>query len=268
VKTSLPLMNPTEVAEAAARGAVVLVPIGTTEVNGPHLPLGIDFLIAAALAERVADSLEGVWLPPITVGVSQALDSFAGTLVVSPMTLGDQVRSVLTSLVGHGFRNVVVLNNHIPNQYPVEYAIRDVRRSSGVVVPLIFPAQLALALSRDIFEGRENELGHGGEPSTSLMLALHPDAVRLDLLEPQTIARYKGFDVVSPLEIAFKGQRVSVFLDIADLSSTGGWGDPRNASAERGNEILDRMTRYISNFCRAWTAANASEGKDDHAHRS
>jgi creatinine amidohydrolase len=259
VKTLLSLMNPTEVAEAAKRDAVVLIPIGTTEVNGPHLPLGLDYLIAAALAERAAHVIEGVWLPPITVGVSQALDSFAGTLVVSPATLGDQVRSRLTSLVDHGFRQIVVLNNHIPNQYPVEYAIRDIRRSTGVVVPLIFPAQLALALSKDIFEGSEGELGHGGEPSTSLMLALHPDAVRLDLVRPAEIAHYKGFEVVSPLEVAFEGTRVNVFLDVADLSDTGGWGDPRNASAERGHEILNRMVRYVCDFARAWAAANTSE---------
>jgi len=258
MKTLLPLMNPTEVSEAAARDAVVLIPIGTTEVNGPHLPLGLDYLIAAALAERAAEQLDGVWLPPITVGVSQALDSFAGTLVVSPTTLGDQVRSLLTSVIGHGFRQIVVLNNHIPNQYPVEYAIRDTRRSTGVVVPLIFPAQLALTLTKDIFEGREDELGHGGEPSTSLMLALHPDAVRLDLVQPAKIARYKDLEVVSPLEVAFEGSRVNLFLDVADLSDTGGWGDPSNASAERGHEILGRMLRYICDFCRTWAEANAT----------
>lgn len=151
-----------------------------------------------------------------------------------------------------------MLNNHIPNQYPVEYAIRDIRRSTGTVVPLIFPAQLALALSKDIFEGHEDELGHGGEPSTSLMLALHPDAVRLDLVRPASIANYNGFDVVSPLEVAFDGQRVNVFLDVSDLSDSGGWGDPRNASAERGDEILNRMTDYICDFAQAWAAATPS----------
>jgi len=251
------MMTPAEVADAAARDAVVLLPIGTTEVNGPHLPLGYDYLVAAALAERCAGTLEGVWLPPITVGVSQALDSFPGTLIVAPSTLGDQVRSLLTALIGHGFRRIVVLNNHIPNQYPVEYAIRDVRRSTGVLVPLIFPAQLAITLSADLYEGREAELGHGGEPGTSLMLALHPDAVRTDLIQPTTIASYRGFDVVSPLEVAFDGARVNLFLDVADLTPTGGWGDPRNASAERGSEILSRMVRYVCDFAREWAELDA-----------
>jgi creatinine amidohydrolase len=258
MKTHLPLMTPTEVTDAAQRDAIVLVPIGTTEVNGPHLPLGLDHLVAAALAERVADALDGVWLSPITVGVSQALDSFAGTLAVTPENLGDQARSLLRSLVGHGFRQIVVLNNHIPNQFPVEYAIRELRRETDVVVPLIFPAQLALTLSRDIYEGCEYELGHGGEPSTSLMCALHPDAVRLDLIEPRGIDQFHGFDVVSPLEVSFANNRVNIFLDIADLSETGGWGDPREASAERGNMILDRMVQYITRFCEDWVSSNKS----------
>lgn len=257
MKTLLPLMTPTEVQDAVERNAVVLLPIGTTEVNGPHLPLGLDYLVAAALAERSAAALNGVWLPPITVGVSQALDSFAGTLVVSPETLGAQVRSLLRALLGHGFRQIVVLNNHIPNQYPVEYAIREIRRETGTVIPLIFPAQLALALSKDIYEGNEHELGHGAEPSTSLMLALHPDAVRLDLVEPREISPFRGFKVVSPLEVSFAENRVNVFLDVADLSETGGWGDPRGASVERGREILDRMVQYIVQFCETWVSSNS-----------
>jgi len=252
-------MTPSEVSAAAARGAVVLIPVGTTEANGPHLPLGVDYLVAAALAERVAAAVDGLWLPPINVGVSQALDSFPGTLAVSPDTLGEQVRSLLGSLVAHGFRHIVILNNHIPNQYPVEYAIRYIRRSTGIVVPLIFPAQLAIALSKDIFEGREPELGHGAEPSTSLMLALYPEAVRLDLVQETPISPFKGLEVVSPLEVAFLKSRVNLFLDVGDLTDTGGWGDPRNASAERGEEIFSRMVDYVCAFCQAWIKANSSE---------
>jgi creatinine amidohydrolase len=247
MKTFLPLMTPAEVKEAIARQAPVLVPIGTTEVNGPHLPLGYDYLVAAALAERVSERVAGIWLPPITFGVSEALSSFPGTIWVKPATLGEQAYAVLSALIEHGFRQIFVLNNHIPNQYPVEYAIRELRRQTGVVIPSIFPAQLARELGPDLF-GKPEEMGHGGEPSTSIMLALYPEAVRTDLFAPRTIRAFRGLDVISPLETSFQGSHVGLFLDIGDLTETGGWGDPTQATAERGWEIITRMVDFICHF--------------------
>jgi hypothetical protein len=64
------------------------------------------------------------------------------------------------------------------------------------------------------------------------MVHLHPDAVRMDLASARTIQPFDGLKVVSPLEVQFGQSRVNLFLDVGDLSETGGWGDPSRASAE------------------------------------
>jgi creatinine amidohydrolase len=259
VKKFMPMMTTVEAGEAASRDTVVLLPVGTMEVNGPHLPLGYDYLVAARLAEAVCEIADAIWLPPITYGISEALASFPGTVWITPATLGDQVERILLSLVDHGFKHILILNNHIPNQYPVEYATRSVRRKTGVIVASVFPAQLARDLTTDIYAGRESEIGHGGEPSTSLMLHLHPEAVRMDLASANTIRSFDGLNVISPLEVQFGQSRVNLFLDVGDLSDTGGWGDPTRASAEVGAEVFDRMVRYVSEFVATYRKVRTDE---------
>jgi creatinine amidohydrolase len=145
---------------------------------------------------------------------------------------------------------------------PVEYATRAVRRRTGVVVPSIFPAQLSRDLTADIYEGRGAEMGHGAEPSTSLMLHLFPDAVRMDLASAREIRPFDGLNVISPLEVQFGQSRVNLFLDVGDLSETGGWGDPSQASAERGAEVFRRMVAYVVDFVATFRKVDTTTGPD------
>ncbi len=248
MKTFLPLMTSVESAEAVGRGAAVLLPIGTCEVNGPQLPVGYDYLVSSALAEEVAGRTSGVWLPPITYGVSEAMASFPGTVSVPHPVLAAQVEGILRSLVRHGFTHVVVVNNHIPNQYPVEYVCRALRRETGVLVASLFPSQIARDVSSDLYDEEPDALGHGAEPGTSLMLHLHPSAVRMDLVRPSRRRRFQGLEVVSPFAARFGGSEVNLYLDLDDITDTGGWADPSHASAERGAIIFERMVRYTEAF--------------------
>src|ERR1700730_7146815 len=103
MKSFFPLLTITEAAEAAKRGAVVLLPIGTIEANAPQMPIGYDYLVAESLARQVAERTGELWLPPITYGVSERLSAFPGTLFVDANTLAQQVESILRGLVTHGF---------------------------------------------------------------------------------------------------------------------------------------------------------------------
>lgn len=248
MKTFLPLMTWVEAAEAAAADRVVLLPVGTMDANGPQTPMGFDYLVAAALAETVAERTRNLWLPPITFGVSEALASFPGTVFVSPKLLGDQVRAVLQSIEDGGFGHIVVICNHGPNQYPVEYACRDLRRKTGLVVPVINPAQLTQDLRGDLFDDVPGAIGHGAEPGASLLLHLHPESVRTDLITPRVRNSFQGLEVLSPTELRFGASKVNVFLDLAEVSETAGWGDPTGASAVRGKELFRRMSDYVADF--------------------
>ena len=257
MSTCISMMNPVSMSHARDRGAWVLLPIGTTEVNGPHLPLGYDYLVSEALAKAVCDQVDAVWAPTVTYGVSEALSSLTGTVWISPSALQAQVSGVLRSLLAGGFEKILLLNNHMPNQYPVEYAVRELRRETGIVIPSIFPALIARDLSGDLFGDDPSVGGHGGEPSTSLMLHLHPEAVEMDNASARQIQPFRGFDVLSPVEARFRESRVSIYLDVGDLSPTGGWGDPRSGSAEIGKQLFDRMVTFVADFVSAWDERSA-----------
>lgn len=247
-KSFFPLMTQVEAREAAARGSVVLLPVGTVEANGPVTPLGYDYLVAEALARQVAERTGNVWLPPIAYGVSEVLSAFPGTLFVRAELLSAQIESVVRSLIQHGFDHIVLVNNHIPNQQPAEDALRRIRRETGVLCASIYPAQLARDLSTDLYAGIEHTFGHGSEPGTSLMLHLYPEAVRADLGEPWAMREFQGFKVISPFAVRHESSQVNLYLDLAEVSDIAAWADPTQASEERGAELMQRMVDFSVSF--------------------
>lgn len=247
-KTFFPLMTQVEAKEAAARGAVVLLPIGTVEGNGPVTPLGYDYLVAEAMARQVAERTGNLWMPAISYGVSEVLSAFPGTVFVRAELLSAQIESVVRSLIKHGFDRIVLVNNHIPNQQPAEDALRRVRKDTGVLCASLYPAQLARDLWKDLYVGIESTIGHGSEPGTSLMLHLYPDAVRTDLAEPWPMKDFQGMEVISPFAVRHGESQVNMYLDLAEVSDVGGWADPTKASADRGAVLMGRMVDFAVSF--------------------
>jgi creatinine amidohydrolase len=248
VKHLLSHMSSLEAEEAAQRGAVVLLPIGTVEGNGPQMPMGYDYLFAEAVAREVAERTGELYLPPITYGVSEILSGFPGTVFVTPEILQAQVESILRSLIKHRFEHILIVNNHIPNLYPVEAACRLIRKETGVLVASTYPGLLAKTLTEDIYGGEPETVGHGAEPGTSLMLHLHPDVVRMDLARTGTIKPFEGFDVISPFAVRHGTSEVNLYLDLDELTDYGGWADPTRASAEKGAEVMRRIVEFLASF--------------------
>src|SRR5207237_539060 len=105
-------MTPSAVSAAADGGEVVLIPIGTVDAQGPHMPLGYDYLVADELAKRASDATGAVYTSPICYGVSEALMAFPGTVSIASDILRDLIHAVVSSLYAYGFTHFVVLANH------------------------------------------------------------------------------------------------------------------------------------------------------------
>lgn len=80
------------------------------------------------------------------------------------------------------------------------------------------------------------------------MLHLYPESVRLDLAQKGEIGSFHGFEVISPFAVRHEGSEVNMYLDLEEVSEIGGWGDPTQASAERGAEIMRRMEEFVISF--------------------
>ena len=210
--TDLPLlldeMTWPEAAEAAARGLPVVLPVGATEQHGPHLPLNTDCLIPVAIAREVAKRLPLVVAPPVRFGaksrpLSGGGESFPGTISLSGHTLIDTLHEVLSALARSGFTRLLLQNWHFENSgYLWEAADLAARDHPGIRIvvldrpfPEFSPEQLARLFPPD-HPGWNIE--HASSMETSLMLAVHPELVRLDRIADDSAERRPTWEVVPP----------------------------------------------------------------------
>jgi creatinine amidohydrolase len=197
-----------EVAEAAARGAGVVVPVGSTEQHGPHLALSVDAVLPTELGLAVADEHDLLITPAVHFGyrsrpLSGGGQGFPGTISVRAQTLIMTVEDVLRELLRHGFRRLMILNWHFENQNFVYesawLALDQGRRDDARVMVVEQPfSQLSddtmALLFGDEFPGWDVE--HAAIMETSLMLHLRPELVLFDRAVDDEAARHPFYDVV------------------------------------------------------------------------
>ena len=172
-------------ADALDREIVVLIPTGSLEQHGPHLPLFTDSLLATAVAEAVESRLkEKVLLTPtLWLGASGHHLKFAGSLSASFEGYEAAIISVVESLIPHGFRKFYVLNGHGGNTEPNGIAMRKMKAKypDAIFGHSGYFAFCVEAIA-DILEGPAKDMRHACEAEASLIMHLHPDLVRKDLL--------------------------------------------------------------------------------------
>jgi creatinine amidohydrolase len=259
MKHFYPLMNWVEAGEAAKADRVVILPIGTIDANGPRTPMGFDALVSEALAKDAAERTGSLWLPTIAYGVSEALDGFPGTIAMPPELLGKQVDAVLRGLISSGFAHILLITNHGPNQFPIEYACRRVRRDTGVMVASNNPAQLTADLRGELFAPQT--VGHGSEPGLSLLMHLHPGSVDLTGAEVVGKSSFQGLEVLSPSEVRFGKSRVNLFFELEEVSPTAGWADPTEASEEKGEVLFTAMADHVVDFVERFKSLDTTAAK-------
>ncbi|MEO9138295.1 MAG: mycofactocin biosynthesis peptidyl-dipeptidase MftE [Jatrophihabitans sp.] len=207
-----------QVRDLAAAGAVLAIPLGSTEQHGPHLPLSTDADIATALCDRLAGIRPDVLVAPVVpYGSSGEHAGFAGTLSIGQAALELLVIELVRS-AGDTFTRVLLVSAHGGNAEALTRAVHTLR-----------------AESRDvrIFQPRWSDDLHAGRVETSLQLALRPQAVDMALA---AAGDTRSLQEVLPL-LRSGGVRL--------VSANGVLGDPSGASGEDGRRILDELTAAL-----------------------
>ncbi len=236
-----------EIKERLREIKAVLLPIGSCEQHGPHLPLGTDTYSVIILSERLAENLKGkvYILPPIWYGISPHHMKFPGTITISPQTLANFVFDIASSLKYHGIQKLVIINGHGGNIPTLTDVLRRIRDELGIEVALVNPWILIGDIIQKVLE--TDIWGHACEFETSTALVEIPDKIRIDKIRKPTLK------IPSVRHIAvWEKNRVITPWNTDEFTDTGSIGDPTKASREKGeilfNAMLERTLEFIKDF--------------------
>jgi creatinine amidohydrolase len=237
----------TSPAAGESRGDVVIVPTGSVEQHGPHLPIGTDTLIACAIARRVADSTAGVLVAePIAYGCSWHHTAFPGTVTLRVATFVAVVVDVCRSLCEQGFLPVL-LNGHGGNRSPIEVALVELAETGHRCAALTY-FDLIRDDARSLLTDADSSTGHACALETSISLSLWPEAVRSNAITDESTPP----SWPDPHMFAAKG--VSIVRGFDKIDRRGIIGTPALASAELGQKLIaaavDRCTDAIERIRR------------------
>lgn len=229
-------MTRPEVAEALSRRSLAILPIGSTEQHGPHLPLGTDTLLAQEVARRVGEATGALVFPPLPLGYAWVWRDIPGTLTVDEATLQQVIKDIAHSLHRQGLRTLVLLNGHGANESALKYAVRELADEIPMKV-LHFSYFNHFGEAAAVVESPKwHGTFHACEVETSLMLAVRPDLVRMDLAVreyPDAPPTYG----VSP-------------VSMGSVSRSGVFGDPTLATAEKGRALLEAAVANLVEIIR------------------
>lgn len=218
--------------------SIAILPVGSAEQHGPHLPLNTDFVVADSLARDVVaahgDELGLLLLPSLAVSKSNEHAWSPGTLWLSASTLLTVLDEIARCVATTPARKLVFLNGHGGNSALLQVASRDIRLAHGlrtfVMHPSVPPDQGGESTAAELGMGI-----HAGIEETSVMLHLRPDLVRLELGKrgvPEHLASFQ--------KVRFGGQ-VSFGWLSDDFGTDGTLGDPTGATAEHGKRKYEAM---------------------------
>ena len=226
---------------------LVLLPLGSFEQHGHHLPLTTDTDIVTAIARRLEQKRpkHTLCLPTLWPGHSTHHFFFPGTLSVRQMPYIQLVIELCRSIVNFGGRKILLLNGHGGNDVPIRAALRELK-SDFPKAQFVFASYWSLA-SRSIAQIRESGvggLGHACEMETSIMLHLHPNRVKLRL------ARRDGPKHTDPYRKADMqyGRPIYFVNEFHEVTKTGTIGHPESATAAKGKKFLDGIVKEVLAF--------------------
>ena len=221
---------------------VAILPVGSIEQHGPHLPLDTDSFDAEYLANQVAAACsepKPLVLPLIAYGISYHHDGFKGTISINNDTLSNLVYEIGMSLAKNGIKKIVIINGHCGNSPALNFAAQMINRDARIFVSV----DSGETSDVDVYQmiDTPNDV-HAGEFETSTSLAIRPHLVKQSLAKksvPKFSSRYLNFT---------SKRGISWYAYTKRISENGTMGDPTKADAEKGKKFWQIMIAHLVTF--------------------
>jgi creatinine amidohydrolase len=243
---------------------MVIIPLGSTEQHGPHLPLGTDFYKAFEISKLVSAKTGVIVAPVLYTGYSDVHMGFPGTMTISPSTMENILFETAESLIKHGFRRIMYLNYHGGNNIVQSRVMHRINHNTPAIA-------VAVGLGGNIVKDSYSEFfdWHAGAGETSIMLHLFPELVIMSKAVMPVIRFTKGMSELREMlktnpELYAVWQSLLAVPDRTgkksashELSDNGilTLGDPQRATSRLGRERIESRVNSIVSFIEAWKKA-------------
>lgn len=238
-KVIIPEMTWVEIKEVLPKVQVGVIPTGSTEQHGPHLPLNTDIALCLYICKKAAEIVYPIALvtTPISIGISTHHMRFPCSLTLRYSTFINVIFDIAWSLKQHGIKKVVIINGHGGNVNAIRIAARRIYDELNLTAAsLSYWDLLPDEKAKEILESYPRYPGHACEFETSLSYIVQPELMRNDLIS-------KSDELVLPRYERF-------YAKIEDEYSISGInrGDPRLATKEKGQKLIDIIISEVAAF--------------------
>ncbi len=256
-------MTWTDVEEYIKTNDMVIIPIGSTEQHGPHMPLGTDFYEAFETCKLISQRTGVVVAPVVMAGYSVYHSGFTGSLSLKTETLAQVLFETAQMLTRYGFDKIMFFNYHGGNRTAEQLAVHRINHETEAVA-------VTIGIGSPIHTESEPQAApfdtHAGINETSVMLYLKPELVHMDRAQKPEITYSPKIAELAGLIPQYPelGVVLDAFLGIPadtgkggashELSSNGVWsfGDPNKATRERGERVITRMVDAAVQLIESW----------------
>ena len=227
-----------------SRGTIIL-PIGSTEQHGYHLPVGTDTMVANSIAEAAAVKAQVLVAPPLWFGWSPHHLVLPGTITIRAEVLIEVVYDIIKSLHHHKFEKFILLNGHrIVNVTWLQIAAERAKRELGIKIVIFDPAYMSKEFKSDLGWG---EVGHAEEIEGSHMWYCYPDLVKMERAKDNP----HNHNTIYHVDPKYKGDTLcyvpSSPAEMKELAKKSGGtsGEPSKASQEGGKKYHEHLVKRM-----------------------
>jgi len=254
MKYLLSEMSWKEAQEAFKSISMAIVPLGSNEQHGPHMPLGADWMQAQEIARRLGEKINAIVLPTMPFGWAEYHMDFPGTIYISKKNLYGVMMNVCKCLHKWGIKKIIFINGHGGNLSVLQSVSVSIRKKYGMLS--------AIVQWWDVLGEVDGipAMEHGGIVETSMMLAVNPGIVNLkEAIVPTTKPLSEKLKTISLDQVAIDKGFVRVFLRTKDITDYGSMTETEGAKETRdfskatpakGKQILDTLVNSLVNFAK------------------